>query len=345
MPVGASRDKLACGQPGNMGPPGHCLGHLCIPDTRILPQNASKVRYQTVTADENGQRIDNFLLAALKGVPRSHIYRLISSGQVRRNGGRIKPRARLKTGDEIRIPPVRTAADSGPPPDKLVKQAAACIVADTPPWILVDKPVGMAVHAGSGIQHGLVEALRAHFDRKSLDLCHRLDRDTSGILLLAHTRSDRNVATDCFRAGGAEKHYLAVLHGELADAQTVDAPLDVSNRSDGERTVVVAEQGKSAVSHFEPLAHGQSNGNGLTLARVRIDTGRTHQIRVHAAHLGLPVAGDRKYGDARADAALQPGRMCLHAESLVLRLADGSELLRGHAPPPPLFKELLDTHP
>lgn len=308
-----------------------------------MPQNAPKVRYQTVTDDENGQRIDNFLLAALKGVPRSHIYRLISSGQVRRNGGRIKPRARLKTGDEIRIPPVRTAAETGPPPDKLVKQAAACIVADMPPWILVDKPVGMAVHAGSGIQHGLVEALRAHFDQKGLDLCHRLDRDTSGILLLARNRNDRNVATDCFRAGGAEKHYLAVLHGELAEVRTVDAPLDVSNRDGGERTVIVSEQGKRAVSHFEPLAHAK--GKGLTLARVRIDTGRTHQIRVHAAHLGLPVAGDRKYGDTRADAALQPGRMCLHAESLLLRRADGSELLRGHAPPPPSFNALLESPP
>ena len=335
LPVGACRGKLAGGEPGNMGP----QGHRCIPDTRILPQNAPKVRYQTVTDDENGQRIDNFLLATLKGVPRSHIYRLITSGQVRRNGGRIKPRARLETGDEIRIPPVRTAADSGPPPAKLVQQAAACIIEDAPPWILVDKPVGLAVHAGSGVQHGLVEALRAHFDLKALDLCHRLDRDTSGIMLLARNRKDRNWATDCFRAGRAEKQYLAVLHGNLRATQTVDAPLDMDNRSDGERTVIVSEQGKRAVSHFEPLAQQR----GLTLARVRIETGRTHQIRVHAAHIGLPVVGDRKYGDARADAAVQPGRMCLHAETLLLRNADGSTLVRGEAAPPPQFNHLLET--
>lgn len=307
------------------------------------------MRYRTVTDDENGQRIDNFLLAVLKGVPRSHIYRLISSGQVRRNGGRVKPRARLQSGDEIRIPPVRTAADSGPPPARLVAQAAACIVVDTPPWILVDKPTGMAVHSGSGVQHGLVEALRAHFELPGLDLCHRLDRDTSGLLLLARSRVDRNRATDCFRAGRAEKHYVAVLHGHLASAQTVEAPLDVSNRDDGERTVVVAPNGKPAVSHFEPLAHDKNRdktrSNGLTLATVRIDTGRTHQIRVHAAHLGLPVVGDRKYGNAEADAHINPGRMCLHAQRLVLRNADGSTLISGEVPPPPRFNQLLESKP
>ena len=318
-----------------------CSGHRCLPDVRILPQKPPQVRYRTVKTDESGQRIDNFLLAALKGVPRSHIYRLISSGQVRRNGGRIKPRARLEAGDEIRIPPVRTAADSGPPPAKQVAEAAACIVDDTPPWILVNKPVGLAVHAGSGIQHGLVEALRAHFELPGVDLCHRLDRDTSGVLLLARTRSDRNRATDCFRAGLADKHYVAVLHGRLAEPRTVDAPLDVANRSDGERTVVVSGHGKPAISHFEPIAHG----NRLTLARVRIETGRTHQIRVHAAHIGLPVVGDRKYGDARADAAVKPGRMCLHAERLVLHDADGSQLISGHAKPPPEFKQLLEDRP
>lgn len=306
-----------------------------------MPQNSPKVRYRTVTDDENGQRIDNFLLAALKGVPRSHIYRLISSGQVRRNGGRVKPRARLSSGDEIRIPPVRTAAESGPPPANLIARAAACIVVDTPPWILVDKPVGLAVHAGSGIQHGLVEALRAHFSLPALDLCHRLDRETSGVLLLARSRADRNLATDCFRAGRAEKHYLAVLHGRLDGPRTVDAPLDVSNRDDGERTVVVGPNGKSAVSHFEPLRHG----NGLSLAAVRIETGRTHQIRVHAAHIGLPVVGDRKYGSADADAQVEPGRMCLHAHKLQLRFRDGSTLVAGEAAPPTRFDELLASRP
>lgn len=308
------------------------------PDLRSLPQNSPKVRYQTVTANDDGQRIDNFLLAQLKGVPRSHVYRLISSGQVRRNGGRVKPKARLAAGDEIRIPPVRTAQDKGPPPAEQIARAARTVILDDGRWVGVDKPAGMPVHAGSGVRHGLIECLRAHWDDAAVDLCHRLDRDTSGALLIARRRADRRLAMDAFKQGRADKTYLAVLHGELQGPQTVDLALDADHRSDGERTVVPSPQGKPACSHFEPLAVGQ----GVTLAKVRIETGRTHQIRVHAASLGLPVAGDRKYGDAQADQRLQPGRMCLHAAQLTLRDAQGELLIALEAPEPPEFRTLLE---
>lgn len=298
------------------------------------------MRYQTVTADDDGQRIDNFLLARLKGVPRSHVYRLISSGQVRRNGGRIKPRARLRAGDEIRIPPVRTAQDKGPPPPDQVQRVAQAVVLDDGRWIGVDKPAGMPVHAGSGVSHGLIECLRASRGDAQLDLCHRLDRDTSGALLIACRRGDRALAMDALKAGRSDKRYRAVLHGQLTHPQTVDLALDTDNRSDGERTVVPSRTGKPAVSHFAPLA----TGRGLTLVEVHIETGRTHQIRVHAASLGHPVVGDRKYGNATADATVQPGRMCLHAARLRLWAEGGDTLVALDAPQPAAFQALLD-HP
>lgn len=297
------------------------------------------MRRVTITAAEAGQRIDNWLMAQLKGVPRSHVYKLLKSGQVRINSGRVKPTNRVQAGDEVRIPPVRTTrTEGGVPPKALIERVAAAIVYETDDWIAFDKPAGLAVHAGSGIEFGVIEALRAmHNGDAKLELAHRLDRETSGTLLIAKHRDARLLADAAFREHRTVKCYAAVLHGRVETPTTVDAALDIDNRYQGERTVIVSENGKPSVSHFAPIEATA----WLTRADIRIETGRTHQIRVHAAHIGHPIVGDRRYGRAETDAVLQPGRMCLHAQHLSLLDEGGEVFVQIDAPQPDSFAALL----
>ena len=289
------------------------------PTARVIP----------VPEDRDGQRLDNFLLGQLKGAPRSLIYKIVRSGQVRVNGGRAKPERKLAGGDEVRIPPIRLAeeGDAKPPPKGLLAALESAIVFEDARLLALNKPSGLASHGGSGINHGAIESLRALRPGQSLELVHRLDRDTSGLLVVAKKRSALRELQALLRedhGAGIDKRYLALLAGRMPQGvMSVDAPLHVGLRQGGERHVTVHANGKPSTSHFRVL----ERRGGMSYCEVRIETGRTHQIRVHAQHLGHPVAGDDKYGDAAVNRRLreQVGlkRLFLHAASLRFALDAG----------------------
>jgi 23S rRNA pseudouridine955/2504/2580 synthase len=285
-----------------------------------------RVRQQEIDAETAGQRLDNFLLGQLKGVPRSHVYRLIRSGQVRVNSGRVTAGHRLQAGDRVRVPPVasRPAAAPTATPESLGWLAERVIFEDER-ILVIDKPAGLAVHGGSSISLGCIEALRQlRPETKDLELAHRLDRGTSGCLLLAKRRSVLRVLHELLREGLVEKRYLALVQGRCLATTGIDAPL-VTARGRGRRVKVDAEEGKEAQSTFHLL---DRFGKTASLVEVSIATGRTHQIRVHAAHRGHPVAGDERYGDKDFNTYLQSfglQRMFLHAHSLSFTWPDSAE--------------------
>jgi 23S rRNA pseudouridine955/2504/2580 synthase len=301
------------------------------------------VRHCDVDADTAGQRLDNFLLGELKGVPRSHVYRLIRSGQVRVNSGRTTPSYRLCAGDRVRIPPVgqRPAASPVATPGDLGWLARRVIFEDSR-LLVVDKPAGLAVHGGSSVSLGLIEALRLlRPDAKDLELAHRLDRGTSGCLLLAKRRSTLRTLHELLREGLVEKRYLALVQGRWPEgAAAIDAPL-VTRRVGGEARVKVDATGKEARSVFRLL---DRFGTTASLLEVEIATGRTHQIRVHAAHRGHPVAGDERYGDRDFNAYLESfglTRMFLHAHAVSFEWPDTGERFDASAPLPEELKSVL----
>lgn len=301
-----------------------------------------------VPDDRDGQRLDNFLLGQLKGAPRSLVYKLVRSGQVRVNGGRAKAERKLAAGDEVRIPPVRLgeASDKGAPPAGFLKAMEAAIVFEDARLLALNKPSGVASHGGSGISFGAIETMRALRPGQTLELVHRLDRDTSGLLIIAKKRSALTELQALMRedpadGGGITKRYLALLTGRMPDGvMTVDAPLHIGLRQGGERHVQVNPAGKESLSHFRVL----ERRGGQSYCEVRIETGRTHQIRVHAQHIGHPIAGDDKYGDAEANKRLreQVGlkRLFLHASTLEFALDGGKAPYLLNAP---LVPELIDV--
>lgn len=299
-----------------------------------------------IAEDRDGQRLDNFLLGYLKGAPRSLIYKLLRSGQVRVNGGRCKPERRLEEGDEVRIPPIRLEdpADKGTPAKGLLEAMDASIVFEDPRLLVISKPSGVASHGGSGITFGAIETLRALRPKESLELVHRLDRDTSGLLIIAKKRSALIELQALMREeGGIAKRYLALLTGRMPDGvMSVDAALHVGLRQGGERHVQVNAAGKPSLSHFRVL----ERRGGHSYCEVRIETGRTHQIRVHAQHIGHPVAGDDKYGDEAVNKRLreQVGlkRLFLHAASLEFALDGGKAPYVLNAPLAPELIDVLD---
>jgi 23S rRNA pseudouridine955/2504/2580 synthase len=302
-----------------------------------------RVRQQEVDAETAGQRLDNFLLGQLKGVPRSHVYRLIRSGQVRVNSGRVTAGHRLQAGDRVRVPPVasRPATVQTATPDSLDWLTERVIFEDAR-ILVIDKPAGLAVHGGSSISLGCIEALRLlRPETKDLELAHRLDRGTSGCLLLAKRRSVLRVLHELLREGLVEKRYLALLQGRWPEATTeVDVPL-VTRRVGGEARVKVDASGKEAQSSFHLL---ERFGKTASLVEVSIATGRTHQIRVHAAHSGHPVAGDERYGDRDFNTYLQSfglQRMFLHAHSLAFAWPDSDEEFSASAPLPEDLRAVL----
>jgi 23S rRNA pseudouridine955/2504/2580 synthase len=303
------------------------------------------VRLVRVDDEREGQRVDNFLLGQLKGAPRSLIYRILRTGEVRINGKRAKPDTRLAGGDEVRIPPVRLdpPTDHGEPPAAPMERLAASIVYEDRALLALNKPSGIATHGGSGISFGVIELLRKMRPDESLELVHRLDRDTSGLLVVAKKRSALTELQRLIREGRLEKRYLTLLVGELPQKPfTVDAPLLKSTLQGGERMVRVDPEGKASVSHFRLIERAGPH----SYTEVRIDTGRTHQIRVHAAHRGFPVAGDEKYGDKDANKALKAAglkRMFLHAASLRFALKDGEQPYVLNAPLPDELKRVLDS--
>lgn len=276
------------------------------------------VTREVIDEQRAGQRIDNFLLRVCKGVPKSHVYRILRSGEVRANGKRIDPAYRLLAGDEIRIPPIRVAErDPGSVGVPVGKPFP--VVYEDEALIALDKPAGAAVHGGSGVSFGVIEQLRRQRPQaRFLELAHRLDRETSGLLLIAKKRAALTALHDMFRDGSMRKIYLALVRGRwLNPLQHVRLPLTKYLTDEGERRVSVDRQGKPAHSVIRLLCRWEN----FSLVEVGLRTGRTHQIRVHSAHLGFPLAGDDKYGDFGLNRDLAKAglkRMFLHAARLEL---------------------------
>ncbi len=296
-------------------------------------------------AREDGQRIDNFLIRQLPGVPKSHIYRLLRSGQVRVDGGRAKAERKLVKGEEVRIPPVRAVerGEAVRPPDAVLNRLREAIVHEDEHYLAISKPAGLASHSGSGVSFGVIEAARAWQRYEFLELCHRLDRDTSGVLLLAKTRPALLRAQRAFKHGDADKRYFALLIGKWrGEDRDVDAALVRNAIEAGERRVRIdEEEGKPSKSRFSPRARYRD----ATLCEVMIFSGRTHQIRVHATALGHPVAGDDKYGERELNRPLREQglkRMFLHSHFLLLPADGDFPKLLLSAPMPDELREVLD---
>jgi 23S rRNA pseudouridine955/2504/2580 synthase len=297
-------------------------------------EQGHQVRHVCVSDDRDGQRLDNFLLGHLPGVPRSLIYRLVRTGQVRVNGGRCKPMRKLKAGDDVRIPPVVSEAPgSAKIPASLVDNIKSRIVHQDDDFIVIDKPSGLAVHGGSGLSFGLMDAM----SQWSADIrpVHRLDRATSGLLMLACSHQAAVRLQRLFAQRRVEKRYLALLSGELKDdVATVDLPLKKIRDQSGQHRVIAADDGQPARSHFRVLERLR----GYTYVEADIETGRTHQIRAHAAAIGHPLAGDDRYNPGAAPTGLK--RLFLHAH--FLRLPWSEELVFNVSLPEDLKSVLSD---
>jgi 23S rRNA pseudouridine955/2504/2580 synthase len=282
-------------------------------------EKSGGVEHVRVGSDRAGQRIDNFLVSRLKGVPKSLVYRLLRTGQVRVNGGRIKPDHRLQEGDEVRVPPVKVRVKrepSGIKAGEIARRLTESILFEDRDIVVLNKPAGLAVHAGSGLGFGLIELLRTQPRYADVELAHRLDRETSGCLLLARNRDILRRLQELLRAHSVEKTYLGLLRGRLpAKPLVIDSALSKNRLQGGERMVALDEAGKPARTFVEARERFQE----ASLAAIRIETGRTHQIRVHCASIDHPLAGDDKYGDREFNRRMKSSglrRLFLHAAEL-----------------------------
>ena len=301
--------------------------------------------WREVDESAQDQRIDNYLQKILKGVPKSHIYRILRSGEVRVNSRRVQASYRLQDGDKVRLPPIRT----GVKPSRVgaaasVARFSGAVLLEDEDLLVVDKPSGVAVHGGSGISSGVIEQLRAARPAlRFLELVHRLDRDTSGVLILAKKRTALTGLHAQLRDGAVRKHYLALVFGEWKDAKrNVKVALHKYVSSSGERRVVVDEEGQQAHTVFRLIR----NLPGYSLLDAELKTGRTHQIRVHLAHIGYPIAGDDKYGDFDANKRLMKQglkRMFLHAASLEFSHPRNAQMVRIEAPLAPELERFLQS--
>ena len=287
----------------------------------------TKVRKVSIDADNAGQRIDNFLRRELPGVPKGRLYRLLRKGEVRVNSGRVRAEYKLQEGDEVRIPPARINTAGAPPSSKMSAAILDHVLFEDKRLLVIDKPTGIAVHGGSGVSHGVIELLRhARPDLHELSLAHRLDRETSGCLVLAKRRSALRALHEKFRDGVVEKNYLALALGDWQlGEQLIDAPLLVRHRQGGERYVIVDEEGKQAQTRIK-LSRRYGKYSLLQCSPL---TGRTHQIRVHAQSAGFPLLGDERYGDEDANyEAKKEGlpRLFLHAQSIAFPDDRGNDL-------------------
>ena len=307
-------------------------------------QTNPQVQWLEITEANSEQRLDNFLITYLKGVPKTRIYRMVRKGEVRVNKGRIDVSYKLQLGDIVRIPPVRVAEKK----DKIIVQPTLKfslenhILYEDDGFIVLNKPAGFAVHGGSGVSSGVIEGLRqVRPQQKFLELVHRLDKETSGCLLIAKKRSVLKVLHELFRGDGIQKTYLALLVGQFQrKKQLVEVPLLKNVAQGGERMVVVSQAGKSAETLFTRLKQYQD----VTLVHAAPKTGRTHQIRVHAAWLGHPIVADDRYGDDDTNKAFKKRgykRLFLHAEQLQFAHPVSGDSLHFTAPLPEDLQELL----
>ena len=307
--IGAPEDEPSgASDPGAEGRPGAGAA---------APARASRVRQIRVEAGEDGQRLDNWLLQRCPGVPKSRVYRIIRRGEVRVDGARAKPTRRVRAGETVRVPPLELDP-RGPVrvPDALAAELVARVSLAHEDFLVVDKPAGLAVHGGTGLAFGAIDALRQGFDAPGLELVHRLDRGTSGALLVARDRGRARALQALFRDRAVDKRYAAILAGRWPEGiGRVALALSRVERG-GERCVAVDPAGAPAASRF---AVAERFGDLATAVDVDIETGRTHQIRVHAAASGHPVAGDERYGERRANAELARrgvARLCLHSRAI-----------------------------
>jgi 23S rRNA pseudouridine955/2504/2580 synthase len=299
--------------------------------------------WHEVGVEEAGQRVDNYLTKRLKGVPKSHIYRILRSGEVRINSRRVGPEYRVQAGDRLRLPPVRTAKPAAIPKHPPASRLQADILYEDDVLLVIDKPAGVAVHGGSGISRGVIEHLRLERpEARFMELVHRLDRDTSGVLLLAKRRSALTDLHRQLREGQVQKFYLVLVKGAWRDEKrSVKLPLNKYVLASGERRVSVGEDGQAAHTVFR-LQRGWKD---YSLLEAELKTGRTHQIRVHLAHLGFPIAGDDKYGDFALNKQLAKQglkRMFLHASRAVATHPQTGAKLLLEAPLPTALRLFVD---
>lgn len=295
-----------------------------------------------VGAEADGQRVDNYLFRQLKGVPKSRIYRMLREGEARVNGRRAPPSLRLKAGDEVRIPPVRSAEPALVPPMRGARRLLERVLYRDDDLLALDKPAGQAVHGGSGVSLGIIEQLRQEMPQaRFLELAHRLDKETSGVLVLALKRSALTTMHRLLREGRVRKTYLALAQGTWREAERhVRLPLQKYVTAAGERRVAVNAAGQAAHTIFRRIQRYP----GFTLLEAELKTGRTHQIRVHLAALGHPIAGDDKYGDFALNRQLQKlglKRMFLHASRLAFEHPSTGQALELEAPLPPDLTRFL----
>ena len=286
-------------------------------------QPESRVQFIELSDEESGQRLDNYLMRILGGVPKTRIYKAIRTGEVRVNKGRAKPERKLNTGDVIRIPPISVASreEGRRVPDRWSQRIDRSIIHNDSELMVIDKPTGLAVHGGSGVQFGLIESLRQMFpDQRYMELVHRLDRDTSGLVMIAKRASVLRELHALLRGDGVDKRYLALVAGKWpAHRARVEASLEKSALPSGERIVRVTPEGRRSLTDFRVIERYR----GATLIEAKPVTGRTHQIRVHAQHAGHPILGDPKYGSEDQLALAKTHglkRLFLHAQRLEFRL-------------------------
>lgn len=315
-----------------------------------MGKSANKAHFIEIDEERAGQRLDNFLIGYLKGAPKALVYRIIRKGEVRINKGRVKQTTRLKQGDKVRIPPLRLGETDRPNIDgSHYRFLTHAILFEDDVLLVLNKPSGMAVHAGSGIKVGVIEALRAlRTDIKYLELVHRLDRETSGCLVLAKKASALRALHEDFKNNSLknprlDKRYLTLLKGRWAQGQLrVSKALNAAARRQGERVVVVDAKGRYASTIFTPIAVNST----ASLLEVKLLTGRTHQVRVHAQSENHPVAGDSRYGDQAFNKALKDkglSRLFLHASSIRLIHPISEQPIKVDAPMPEELFKVLDN--
>lgn len=298
-----------------------------------------------ISAAQLGQRLDNFLFKQLGNVPRTRVYRIIRKGEVRVNKKRCKPEYKLQIGDQVRIPPLQLLPDRDPdprPPPRLLRQLEQSILYENPHLLILDKPAGLAVHSGSGVRYGIIDAMRLLRPDEEIELVHRLDRDTSGCLLLARNRQSLLALQSMLMDKTLGKHYCAVVKGNWPrDVVEINLPLKKYHLPNGERRMRVDSDGKPALSRVQLL----QSGAHFSVIRVELVSGRTHQIRVHCQAQGHEIAGDDKYGDTEFNRSMRRRgvrRLMLHAASLELPHSDYTPEIVINAPLPAEFQLLMD---
>ncbi len=316
-----------------------------IPLISDAPQYRA-VSFVEVEPDEEGQRLDNFLFRHLRTVPRTRVYRIIRKGEVRVNKKRAKPETRLQSGDQVRLPPIQLSSETSPadPPPRLLELIDNNVLFENEHLIVINKPESVAVHAGSGLHFGIIDLVRQSRQNERIELVHRLDRDTSGCLMLAKSRKSLLHFQAALKQREMTKTYLAIVHGKWPSELTfIDEPLLKTLGGNAERRVKVDVRGKAAQTRLKRI-HAMSDFSVLQLELI---TGRTHQIRVHCQHSGHPIVGDSKYGDAARDKAIGKvtvGRLMLHAWRLDIPGSSFSEQLNLMAPVPDVFKTFVGEH-